>query len=46
MRIRDDSGEREIDLPTNYSWLSDGVAWHEALNVGETTSIYLIIEAL
>ena len=46
MRIRDDAGEREIDLPTNYSWISDGVAWHEALNVGKTTSIYLIIEAL
>ena len=46
MRIRDDSGEREVDVPTNYRWVSDGVTWHEALNVGDTTSIYLIIEAL
>ncbi len=46
MRIRDDSGEREVDLPTNYRWLSDGVAWHEVLNIGETTSVYLIVEAL
>ena len=46
MRITDDSGEREVDLPTNYSWVSAGVTWHEALNVGEATSIYLIIEPL
>jgi len=45
MRIVDDSGEREVDLLADYSWTSDGVSWHEVLNVGETTSVYLIIEA-
>ena len=44
MRIHDEDGEREVDLPANYSWTSDGVTWHEVLNVGETTSIYLIVE--
>ncbi len=44
MRIRDESGEREVDLQANYSWTSDGVSWHEVLNVGETTSVYLIVE--
>ncbi len=44
MRIRDESGEREVDVPANYSWTSDGVSWHEVLNVGETTSVYLIVE--
>ena len=45
MRIRDEAGEREVDLPANYSWVSEGVNWHEVLNIGETTAIYLIIEA-
>ncbi len=44
MRIRDDDGEREVDLSADYSWTSDGVGWHEVLNVGETTSIYLLVE--
>lgn len=44
MRIRDDDGEREVDLSADYSWTSDGVDWHEVLNVGETTSVYLLIE--
>ena len=46
MRIRDEAGEREVDLPAHYSWVSDGINWHEVLNIGETTSIYLIVENL
>ncbi len=45
MRIFDDSGLREVDLLANYSWTSDGVSWHKVLNVGKTTSVYLIIES-
>jgi len=45
MRIIDDSGDRELDLLAGYSWTSDGVGWHEVLNVGETTSVYLIVES-
>ena len=45
MRILDESGEREVELRADYSWTSDGVSWHEVLNVGETTSVYLIIES-
>ncbi len=45
MRILDDSGEREVEMRSGYSWTSDGVSWHEVLNIGETTSVYLIIEA-
>lgn len=44
MRIEDASGVREVDIPTGYSWESDGVVWHEALNIGDTTAVYLIIE--
>lgn len=44
MRITDASGEREISAAANGTWQSKGVAWHQVLNVGDTTSQYLIIE--
>lgn len=44
MRLRDAEGERIVDLPAGATWTSDGVDWHEVLNVGETTSSYLIFE--
>lgn len=44
MRIVDANGTREVDLRTGYSWNSDGVPWHEALNIGDTVSSYLIVE--
>lgn len=44
MQITDSEGTRTVDLPDDYSWESDGVDWHEVLNVGETTSVYLIVE--
>jgi hypothetical protein len=45
MRITDSSGTREVDIPTSSTFLSDGIDWHEALNIGETTSVFLIIES-
>lgn len=45
MRITDASGERVVELRSGVTWNSDGVDWHEVLNVGETTSVYLIIES-
>ena len=44
MRITDASGTREQETPAGASWVSDGVAWHEALNIGETTTVYIIVE--
>lgn len=44
MRITDQSGTVERDLPAGGSWKSDGVDWHEALNIGGTTAVYLIVE--
>jgi len=44
MRITDSEGTREVDLATGSSYSSDGVAWHEVLNIGDTTVVYLIIE--
>jgi len=44
MRITDSSGTREVDLATGSSFASVGVAWHEVVNIGESTVVYLIIE--
>ena len=44
MRITDADGTREVNLATGSNFASDGVAWHEVVNVGESTAIYLIIE--
>jgi len=44
VRITDARGTREVELETGSSFASDGVAWHEIENVGETTVAYLIVE--
>ena len=44
VRITDASGTREVDLATGSSFASEGVAWHEVLNIGESTIVYLIVE--
>ncbi len=44
MRITDARGTREVDLATGSSFSSDGVAWHEVVNVGDSTVVYLIVE--
>lgn len=44
MRLVSADGTREVDLETGSSYTSHGVAWHEVLNVGDTTVVYLIVE--
>lgn len=44
MRITDDKGTREVELPTGSSYASDGTPWHEVVNVGDTVVQYLIVE--
>jgi len=44
MRITDAEGTREVELRAGHDWVSEGVAWHEVLNVGDTTSTYLVVE--
>ncbi len=44
MQITDSSGTREVDVTTGGSFSSDGIAWHEVVNVGYSTSVFLIIE--
>jgi quercetin dioxygenase-like cupin family protein len=43
-RIRDTTGVREIDLVTGGSFTSEGTNWHEVLNIGDSTAVFLIIE--
>ena len=44
MQIIDKDGTREQKTPAGASWWSDGVEWHEALNIGDTTTVYVIVE--
>jgi len=44
VRITDENGVREVDLTTGSSYTSEGVPWHEVVNIGKTTIIYLIVE--
>jgi beta-alanine degradation protein BauB len=44
MRITDAGGARERVLKAGTNWWSDGIAWHEAVNIGSTTAVYIIVE--
>ena len=43
-RMEDGSGAKEIDVPTGYYFSKDSVTVHQALNIGDRTAIFLIIE--
>lgn len=46
MQVTDADGTRTIDLPDGYIFSNpEGVDWHEALNVGDGESTYLMIES-
>jgi quercetin dioxygenase-like cupin family protein len=44
MRITDTAGTREVEVKTGSHFTSAGTPWHEALNTGDTTVAYLIVE--
>ena len=44
MQITSDSGTREVTLETGSYFFSECIAWHEAVNVGDTTVSYLMVE--
>ena len=44
MRITDADGVREVEFPTGSSFSSEGIAWHEALNIADDTAVFLIVE--
>jgi len=43
-RIKDTTGIREVNVPTGYSFYNDKIEWHEVLNIGDSTAVFLIIE--
>jgi len=43
MLIRDDQGEHKVTTLTG-SWSTDAITVHEAMNTGDTTTSYLIVE--
>ena len=44
-RITEESGVREVTINESDYFASDGVSWHEVLNIGETTAVYLMFES-
>ena len=44
MRITSSAGTREVTLETGSSFSSEGIDWHEVLNVGDTVVSYLMVE--
>ncbi len=43
-KITDYKGTREVNVPTGYDFFNEGIEWHEVLNIGDSTAIFLIIE--
>ena len=43
-QIRDTTGTRDIEILSGTNFNSKGIEWHEALNIGDSTGVFLIIE--
>ncbi len=46
MQIEDEEGVEVLEIPTGVTSSSEAVTVHEALNVGETTTKFLVVEPL
>jgi len=44
LKIIDESGEEVIETVTGDNWSTDEITVHEALNVGDVTTSYLLVE--
>lgn len=44
MRLTSEVGTQTANIEAGSGFSSEGVAWHEVVNVGETTVTYLIVE--
>ena len=44
VRITDANGVREVEFATGSHSVSEGVDWHEIVNIGDTTIVYLLVE--
>ncbi|MEJ2114299.1 MAG: cupin domain-containing protein [Flavobacteriaceae bacterium] len=43
-RMIDKNGTKEIDVPAGYHFYKDSVTVHKAVNIGDSTAVFLIIE--
>jgi beta-alanine degradation protein BauB len=43
-KITDETGIREVEVPSGSSFYNDGIKWHEVLNIGDSTAVFLIVE--
>jgi beta-alanine degradation protein BauB len=43
-RIIDTTGTREVNVRTGSNFYNDSIPWHEVLNIGTDTAVFLIIE--
>lgn len=43
-KMIDKNGVKEVDVPTGYNFYKDSITEHEALNIGDSTAVFLIIE--
>lgn len=43
-RMTDATGIREVNVPKGYNYFKEKVDWHKALNIGDSTAVFLIIE--
>lgn len=43
-RIKDTTGIRDVNVPTGTEFYNEGIDWHEVLNIGDSTAIFLIVE--
>ncbi|MFQ3215036.1 MAG: quercetin dioxygenase-like cupin family protein [Marivirga sp.] len=43
-RITDTTGTREVNIPTGFDFFNEVIAWHEVLNIGIDTAVFLIME--
>lgn len=46
MQLTSEQGVRVAEISTGSHYSSNGVDWHEVVNIGETTVTYLIVEEL
>lgn len=44
MSITSGEGTRIAELVTGQSYTSEGTPWHEVINVGDSTVVYLVVE--
>ena len=44
LRITDKTGTRTVNTKTDGTWKTDSITVHEAVNIGDTTTSYIIVE--